>query len=327
MTARAGTAPDAQPPEVITFGEAMVLLLGEPGLPLAQALDFRRQVAGAEVNVAVGLARLGHRAGWFGRVGADAFGAAVLGELRRDGVDVTRARVDDAAATGLLVRDCPRGRSVEVLYYRTGSAGSRLGVGDVDTGYVGDTQVLHATGITPVLSDSAREATLLAVSTAKQAGVTVSFDPNVRSRLCHPEQAAPVLRELAGSADIVLAGVEEARLLTGQEGRDAMAAWFLDRGARLVVLKDGAAGSCATDGHGWVEQPAMAAQLVDPVGAGDAFAAGFLSARLLGLDLAASLERAAVVAALVVQVPGDMPGLPDADAVAAALGGGPDVAR
>jgi 2-dehydro-3-deoxygluconokinase len=327
VTAVSSSEPGGARPEVVTFGEAMVLLLAEPGLALAQAVDFRRQAAGAELNVAVGLARLGHRVGWFGRVGADSFGTAVLGDLRRDGVDVSRARVDEVAPTGVLVRDCPRGRPVEVLYHRSGSAGSRLAVGDVDTAYVSDTQVLHATGITAVLSDSAREATLLAVSTAKDAGVTVSFDPNVRSRLCAPEQAAPVLRELAQSADIVLAGVEEAQLLTGQAGRDAMASWFLDRGAQLVVLKDGAAGSCATDGHGWVDQAAVPAHLVDPVGAGDAFAAGFLSARLLGLDLSASLQRAALVAALVVQVPGDTPGLPDADAVAAALGGAPDVAR
>jgi 2-dehydro-3-deoxygluconokinase len=314
-------------PEVVTGGEAMALLLAGGGVPLAQATAFTRQVAGAESNVATGLARLGHRAGWFGRVGADGLGTAVLGELRRDGVDVSRAVVDPVAPTGLLIRDCAPGRPVEVGYHRSGSAGSRLAPGDVDPAYVAGARLLHLTGITPVLSDSAAGAARAALAAAVDAGVPVSFDPNLRRRLCPPERAVGLLRPYAAAAAVVLAGVEEAELLTGRTGRAAVAGWFLDRGARCVVLKDGPRGSWATDGSTAVEQPAVPVAVVDPVGAGDAYAAGFLSGWLRGLPLAEATREAAVVAALVLQVAGDTPGLPTAATRDAVLAGAADVAR
>src|SRR4051812_3116972 len=163
--------------DVVTFGEAMALMLAEPGVPLRRAHTFRRQVAGAESNVAVGLARLGHRVGWFGRVGADAFGDVVLATLRAEGVDVSRAVVDDTAPTGLLIRDCSAVRPTEVAYYRRGSADSRVAAPDVDPAYVAGAGWLHVSGITPVLSSSAGAATVAAVEAARDAGVRVCLDP------------------------------------------------------------------------------------------------------------------------------------------------------
>ena len=113
-------------PEVLTCGEAMLLMLAEPGMPLARAVNFRRAIGGAESNVAAGLARLGHRARWFGRVGADPAGEAVLAQLRADGVDVSYADVDPDAPTGMLLRDSHPQRAIDVQYYRAGSAASRL---------------------------------------------------------------------------------------------------------------------------------------------------------------------------------------------------------
>jgi len=313
-------------PRVVTFGEAMVLLLAEPGLPLAEATTYRRQVAGAESTVAVGLARLGVPVGWFGRTGDDTLGGVVLGELRREGVDVSRARTDPAP-TGLILRDCPRGRPVEVAYYRAGSAGSRLGAADVDAAYIAGAEVLHLTGLTPVLSASCLDATRAALDAAREGGAAVWFDPNLRRRLCPPEQAAPLLREVAARSDVVLAGVDEAELLTGGRTPDAMAAWFLERGARVVVLKDGAAGSRATDGGGWVRAEPPVVAVVDPVGAGDAYAAGFLAAHLDGGDLERCVRTAGAVASMVVQAPGDTPGLPTSAVLAAVLSAAVDVAR
>jgi len=324
----AGAAgPGEQALDVVTFGEAMALLLADTGVPLDQASTFRRQLAGAEATVAIGLARLGHRAGWFGRVGADGLGRAVLGELRRDGVDVSRVVVDPAAPTGVLIRDCPAGRPVEVGYYRAGSAGSRMSPEDVDPAYVGSAQILHLTGITPVLSDSAAQATRAAVAAARDAGVLVSFDPNLRRRLAEPQRAAALLRPIAADAQVLLAGLEEAELLSGRTGRERAAAWFLDQGVRCVVVKDGRRGSWASDGTRTVEQPAELVQQVDPVGAGDAYAAGFLSGWLRGLPLAELMQEASVVAALVVQAAGDVPGLPSAATRDAVLAGSDDVAR
>lgn len=178
-------------PEVVTFGEAMALLLAEPGRPLDHAERFRRSIAGAESNVAVALARLGHRVGWFGRVGDDAFGRTVLRTLRGEGVDVSRARVDPAAATGLIVRDCHAERAIEVLYHRAGSAGSRLAREDIDPAWLGSARILHVTGVTAALSATALDACVAAVEAARSAGVLVSYDPNVRRKLLAAEHWSP----------------------------------------------------------------------------------------------------------------------------------------
>lgn len=284
----------------------MALLMAEPGTPLSAATAFRRSIAGCESNVAIGLARLGHRSGWFGRVGDDAFGHGVLRAIRGEGVDVGHARVDPGAPTGLLVRDVGMTRPIEVLYFRSGSAGSRLAPSDVDSDYVASARILHVSGITPLLSDSAHQATLAAIAAAKSAGTTVSFDPNIRLRLATPERIREVLPAIAGTADLVFTGSDEAELLGGERGPSV----FLDAGAETVVVKHGSAGASATDGVRSWHQPVVAVAALDPVGAGDAFAAGYLSGILAGLDTEGSLHRAAAMGAAAVTAYGDVEGLP-----------------
>ncbi|MGH3320444.1 MAG: sugar kinase [Streptosporangiaceae bacterium] len=309
------TGPATGPLDVVTFGEAMVLLLAEPGVPLRAAATYRRSVAGAESNVACGLARLGHRVGWFGRVGADPFGDIVLATLRADGVDVSRVRVDGGSPTGLLVRDCHGERAIDVLYYRSGSAGGRLSPGDLDSSYIAAGRVLHLSGITALLGADARATSRAAVETARAAGVPVSFDPNVRRKLAPPAHAAELLRPLAAGADVVFATADEVALLAGEDGPG----WFLDRGAGLVVVKEGVRGAYATDGARTWRRPATAVAPADPVGAGDGFAAGFLSAWLRGHRVDRCLIEAGLVAAMVVQVATDLDGLPTAAQRDAAL--------
>lgn len=297
-------------PEVVTFGETMALLLAEPGVPLAHATDFRRHMAGAESNVAIGLRRLGHPVRWIGRIGEDPFGDAILRALRGEDIDVSHVTRDDEAPTGLLVRDCHAERPIEVVYHRRNSAGSRLDVDDVSADALSGARLLHVTGITPLLSETARAATAAAIEHARGSGMTVSFDPNIRRRLCPPQRAAEVLRPLAAKADLILAAVDEAELLSDATGREMIARWFIDHGAALVVLKDGPRGSWATDGNDEWEQAAAPVVVTDPVGAGDAFAAGFLSAWLRGEPVPVALSVGATVAAAVVQTVGDTDGLP-----------------
>ncbi|HYK67451.1 MAG TPA: sugar kinase [Streptosporangiaceae bacterium] len=318
---------DFQHPEVVTFGEAMGLLVTDPPRPLRSARTFARSICGAEVNVAVGLSRLGHRAGWFGRVGDDPFGLSVLDALRSEGVDVSRAVVDSSAATGLLVRDSHPERRVSVHYWRHESAASNLNPADVDTGYLASARLLHMTGITPALSPACHAAVLAAAEAARSAGVPVSFDPNLRLKLWSAPQAAEVLGPLSGYADVVLAGDTEARRLSGQQERERAAAWFLEQGARLVVVKLGSSGVWATDGTRQWQVPAYRVTAVDAVGAGDAFAAGYLARWLEGADVADCLKYATVVAAMAVQVVGDIEALPYRSEVDAALAGGDDVDR
>lgn len=297
-------------PEVVTFGEALGLFLAADGRPLARARTFERQVAGAELNVAVGLARLGHTVGWFGRIGEDSAGQVVLDTLHAEGVDTSRVTTDASRATGLLVRDRHAERRVRVDYHRSGSAASALTVADVDEAYVTGARLVHATGITAALSVTALAATRAAMSAARAAGITTSLDPNVRLKLWDAATARRALTDLSGLADVILTSVDEASLLTGLEDRAATVAWFRDRGARVIVLKDGANGAWGCDQHGDALAAAPPVAVVDPVGAGDAFDAGFMSGWLRGEDLERCLVFGAAAGAACVQVPGDLDGLP-----------------
>jgi 2-dehydro-3-deoxygluconokinase len=228
---------------VVTLGEVMALMLAEGSSPLAQAARFDLSVAGAEGNVAIGLSRLGHAVALWTVVGEDALGEVVLRTLRGEGVDVSRAR-RVARPTGLIVRDAPLGRPLTVSYYRSGSAGTALAPQDVVPEVIGAARLLHLTGITAVLSDSGYDAVLAAVAAAKAAGVTVSVDPNLRLRLGRAELWQSRLDPLLRAADIVLTGRDELQLLSGADDPR----WLLERGARTVVVKDGAAGAYETDG-------------------------------------------------------------------------------
>lgn len=292
--------------EVVTLGEVLTLFLAQGGTPLSQAIGFERSLAGAEANVAVGLARLGHSVAFIGRVGADPFGAQIQRSLRGEGIDVSGLSADSARATGLIVRDAPTGRPVSVSYYRSGSAGSALSPAHVDADAIRRARILHVTGITAALSPSAHAALLFAASVAREAGIPVSFDPNLRLRLAPVHRWSSLVQTFAPFAETVLVGADELRLL-GLTPRS-----FLDLGARLVVVKDGARGAMVTDGTVTESVPARAVASVDPVGAGDAFAAGWLSATLRDRPLADRLREAAVVASCVVAAHGDLPGLPDA---------------
>ncbi|GAA2356838.1 sugar kinase [Streptomyces cuspidosporus] len=307
-----GEAPLASGPDVVTCGEAMLLLLAEPGVPLERAVHFRRSVAGAESNVAMGLARLGHPARWLGRVGADPAGRAVLRELRAEGVDVAHAGVDEQAPTGLLLRDSHPHRAIDVQYYRSGSAGSRLAPEHIPAEAVAGARLVHISGITPMLSPTAAAATDRLIELARAAGAEVSFDPNVRRKLGGAAQWAHTAGRLLREADLVLAGEDELELLTARSADEA-AAELLDGRAHTVVIKRADRSATALTAGGRWDQPPYPVPVTDPVGAGDAFAAGYLSARLRGLSESRALAEAACVAALVVQSATDTDGLPSAD--------------
>lgn len=314
--------------DVSTFGEGLAVFLADPGTPLAAAGSFRRSVAGAELNLAVGLARLGHRVSWSGRLGDDGHGRLIHRTLRAEGIDTDGVIVDAEAPTGLMVRDVLVSRSVEVAYYRSGSAGSRLQPDDLDLPGIRRSRVLAVSGVTAALSESAFEATLLAVQVARDAGVTVVLDPNLRVKLAPWHVQVPGLRRLCAYADIVLSGEDEALAVSGLDTPGApVADWFLGQGCRTVVIKQGAQGAWATDGTQTVEQDAYPVAAVDPVGAGDSFAAGFISATLHGCTLAESLQRAAACGALNVAVVGDFDGSPTENELLLFLAGGRDVLR
>jgi 2-dehydro-3-deoxygluconokinase len=277
--------------------------------PLRHAPALRLGIAGAESNLAVGVVRLGVPATWLGRVGDDEFGRLVTMTLRGQGVR-TAAVVDPSAATGLMVKERRTPRSVRVSYYRSGSAGSRLTPEDVDPAVVADAGVLHVTGITPALSSTARDAVFAAVDIARTAGVLVSVDLNYRSALWSPDTAGPVLRDLVRRADVLLATEEEARLVVDGADDAALVDQLVRLGPRHVLLKQGAAGSLSSIDGRIHRAPARRVDVVDAVGAGDAFGAGYLCGLCRELAVEERLDLATAAGAFAVTVPGDWEGLP-----------------
>lgn len=299
-----GTA--AAGPEVVTFGESMGSIRAAAPLRLGGALTMT--MGGAETNVAIGLSRLGHSVRWVGRLGADEVGAYLLRMLRAENVLVDRVRLDESRPTGLMLVERRTADLSRVAYYRAGSAGSGLSVADLDGAVTARTRILHVTGITPALSTSAAEATRWAVRTARELGVLVSFDVNFREALWSREAAAAELGGLARLANVVFASDDELSLLGG--GDAAIVAGLLHDGVEQVIVKRGAHGATGWDRTGSTSVPARTVTAVDSIGAGDAFTAGFLSARLDGADLHGCLDRGAVLGAFAVSAPGDWDALP-----------------
>ncbi|MFC4061965.1 sugar kinase [Planomonospora corallina] len=299
--------------DLVTLGETMALFTARRTGLLRHARDFDLGVGGAESNVAIGVTRLGLRAAWIGRVGDDEFGALVRSTLAGEQVDVSRTVVDPGAPTGLMIKGRRSAGAVDVRYYRAASAGSRLRPDDLDPALIRSARVLHVTGITPALSASARAAVHAAVAEARAAGVFVSLDVNYRRALWSPDRAASGLRELAAAADAVFATEDEARLLAGDpelDGPAALARALAGLGPHHVLVKLGARGALAfSDGVVRRGAPYRVTEL-DPVGAGDAFAAGWLADRLAGADPERCLATACAAGACAVTASGDWESLP-----------------
>ncbi len=329
-------------PEVVTLGECLVSLIALDRGPLAESGTFSRTVAGAEANVAVGLSRLGHSVAYVGRVGADAFGTVIRRRLRGEGVDVGHLVTDGSDPTGLMVRELRDLGPMEVIYHRAGSAGSHLEPADIDAARtaIEGARWLHLTGITPALSPGAAAAVVRAKELARGAGVTVSLDLNIRRRLWSEADAAVALRGLIKGTDLVLGGLDEVALVAGlaptleeggrcdpAEAADAL----LGLGTREAVVKLGPGGALRRDARGTsLASPAVAvARVVDPVGAGDAFTAGYVALTLEGASPELALRAANACGALAVSTVGDLAGLPDRGTLDALLAGpgGPDTIR
>lgn len=308
-----------RPVDVLTVGETMASLRARGPLHLGGSLDL--SIAGSESNVAIALARLGHAAAWVGRVGADSFGQLVLRTLRAEGVDVDDVQVDPQAPTGLIIFEPAIAGLTRVEYRRTGSAGSRLEPADLDAPLARGARVLHVTGITAALSQSAARCVAETVRKAKAAGTIVCLDVNHRARLWSAQDARRTLTPLLADVDIVVASPDELALIADDgetEGgtTESKAEAVLTCGPSRVVVKDGARGAWSHSRGKAIHAPARKVTAIDTVGAGDAFTAGYISALLDGADEPARLHRAVTVAAFAVSGHGDWEPLPSRDELA-----------
>jgi len=276
---------------------------------LATESEFSLAIGGAESNVAIGVSRLGGSAAWIGSVGDDSLGDRVVRELRAEGVQV-HAAVRSGIRTGLMIKERRTPAITRVSYYRAGSAGSQLVPEQLDTTLIAGAGVLHISGITPALSDSAAETVQRAVTVARDAGVLVSFDVNHRSTLWGNDVASPVYRQLAAASDIVFAGEDEAAMIVGAGTPRELARRIADLGVSQVLIKLGEHGCLALVDDVEYELAAVRVDPVDTVGAGDAFVAGYLAELLDGRDVPTRLHTAVRTGAFACLGPGDWESYP-----------------
>jgi 2-dehydro-3-deoxygluconokinase len=311
--------------DVVTAGETMVLgVTSRPGR-LRHAGSLELKIGGAESNVAIALSRLGLAAGWVSYLGDDEPGQLVLDRVRAEGVDASRVRRLKDYPTGLYLRE-QVGPAVRVYYYRQGSAASIMPPKAFDTDYLSGAKFLHLTGITPALSEDCCAFILWAAREAHASGARVSFDVNYRSKLWDAEKAREFVEEILPDLYLLFAGDEEARALWDRDDEGLMRD-LAREGPEEVVLKRGGAGSLALVEGEILEHPAFRVTEVDPVGAGDAFAAGYLAGHVWDLPAEERLRVANAMGAMSVATLGDYEGLPDEKELRAFLEGEESLGR
>jgi 2-dehydro-3-deoxygluconokinase len=296
--------------EVITLGETMALVRATHPGPLMHASEMTLGMGGSESNFAIALRRLGSTVTWVGRIGVDSFGEYIRRELAAEQVDAAIV-ADSSAPTGLMIKERRTASTQKVWYYRAGSAGSHLSPEDLPLEKIRRARVLHVTGITPALSESAADTVDRAIEVARDAGVIVAFDVNYRASLWSPDVAGEALRKLAGRADVVFASDDEAALVAGPAADAAeLAHRIAELGPAQVIIKLGARGCAALIDGVEHRTDAIRVDALDTVGAGDGFVAGYISELLAGSKPSARLDTAVRVGAFACLVPGDWEGMP-----------------
>lgn len=291
--------------DLLTIGETMLLVTPPPGGELHLDGPLVLSAGGAESNVAIAAAAHGLSTAWYSRVGAGSLGELVRSSISRYGVDTSHVRVVASHPTGLMVKD-PSPSGSRVQYYRAGSAASTMTPDDLAG--LPSARVVHTSGIMAALSPTCRQLLQQLVRGAL-APARVSFDVNFRSALwASPADAASVLHAIAADADIVFVGRDEAETLWGTPTADAVRALFPD--VPTLIVKDGDVEAVEYTGDTRARVPAHVVDVVEPVGAGDAFAAGWLSGMLRGLDAEQRLRQGHDAAAAVLQSHTDQAPLP-----------------
>ncbi|WP_288101460.1 sugar kinase [Pseudomonas sp.] len=298
--------------DILSFGETMAMFVAEQAGELASVNAFHKRIAGADSNVAIGLSRLGFKVAWLSRVGADSLGRFVIDTLEKEGLDCRHVDIDPAHPTGFQLKSrTDDGSDPAVEYFRRGSAASHLSLHSIVPDLL-NARHLHATGIPPALSETARQMSFELMSRMRDAGRSVSFDPNLRPSLWASEhQMITEINRLAALAHWVLPGLSEGRLLTGFEDPADIAAFYLDQGAEAVAIKLGPHGAYyRTHLDAGFVAGVPVETVVDTVGAGDGFAVGMISALLENHGFAEAVQRANWIGSRAVQSRGDMEGLP-----------------
>lgn len=297
--------------DIVTIGETMVAFMPTEPEFIRYAPLFSKRTAGAESNVAIGAAKLGMKSGWISKLGNDEFGEFILRELRGEGVDTSQVIRSDSYPTGIMFKQFASGSETSVFYYRRGSAASSMTLKDIPHDYVAQSKILYLSGITPALSPECRKTAFEIVRVAREAGVMVCFDPNIRLKLWSKEEAKDCLTGLLHQSDIVLIGQDEAQMLLGETEPKRIVTALRGANVKKIAVKQGAKGAVVADETAVVQISSYPVQVVDNIGAGDAFSAGFLCGLLEKKTIRECGEMGCMMGALAVSSRGDVEGLPN----------------
>ena len=299
--------------KVILFGEPMALLIADTTGPLEDVEHFTRAMSGAEVNVAIGLSRLGHEVEYLTRLGDDPFGHYIEKNLKKNNIGTKWVTYDDVYRTGIQLKNrVEDGSDPAAPYYRKGSAASHLSEKEIDKMDLAGVNLIHVTGIPPALSAETRKATFRLMERATEKEIFVTFDPNLRPALWENEETMiDVINKLSEKADMVLPGIAECRILAGTDDPGKAADFYQDKGICKVVIKKGGNGAYVREAdEEYTVNGYKVKKVIDTVGAGDGFAVGVLNGILTGKDLKTSVLMGNAIGAIQVMNVSDNEGLP-----------------
>lgn len=298
--------------EVILFGEPMALFIANSEGALEEVEQFTRALSGAEVNVSIGLTRLGHEVSYITRLGDDSLGHYIANCLKRESINTEFIKFDREFKTGIQLKNKVRSGDPSINYYRKGSATSHISVKDMDEIDFSGIKLVHITGIPPALSLSCREATYRLIQRAREKQVFISFDPNLRPTLWESkEEMCQVINDIASYCDMILPGVSEGLTLMGSNEPEKIADYYQSLGVKTIVIKMGAKGAYVREESATYFVPGFRVEkVVDTVGAGDGFAVGVLSGVLEGLPMAEAVIRGNAIGSIQVMNVSDNAGLP-----------------
>ncbi|MCI1575103.1 MAG: sugar kinase [Weizmannia coagulans] len=303
--------------EIITAGEPLVLFIADEKGPLHAVRHYTRYMAGADVNVSVGVSRLGHTVSFLTQIGEDPFGVYVKNFLNNENIDTTYVFSTPTYPTGFMLKGLSEIGDPETVYFRKNSAASKLTKEAVRQVDFSEAKILHLDGILAGLSESGYETTLALIEKARKYGLTITFDPNLRPVIWESEEKMMErTNEIACLCDVVMPNAKEAQILTGEHEKEKMADFYLSRGVRQVIinlvekgsyskkkLEDGSFAEAAVPKY-------EVKHLVDRIGAGDGFVSGILAGMLEQLDDQALLMQGNAICSIQMQSLGDNDGLP-----------------
>jgi 2-dehydro-3-deoxygluconokinase len=295
--------------DLFTFGEALSVFISSDSDSVMSAEKYERVTAGAEVNVAVTLSRLGLKPQYFSRFGNDQLGSVMLADIEAEGVDVSLAKRVDSF-TGAMVRNPGKTAPVEISYLRKGSAASTIEPSDILDSYISSTRWLHATGITCAISESGAKTVKHALEKAAQLKVKSSFDLNIRRKLWSEDAARKVLEPLARDVELLIGGEDEYQVVFGKVDPKQILAEVNKRGCKIAVMTKGDQKMRFSIDGNYEEITPPKVVAVDPVGSGDAFTGGVIAGLLSGMSAKRALEQGSICGALVASMFGDWTGIP-----------------